>query len=223
MGLTILPVLSEINFLFLNIMTTDINSSNSENVPKALEHLNSVLVKGETLEAWAIQRRLFALTHRRILIAATSGRFIKIKLGLLGGFEMTDFRWQDLGDARIKVGIFSADIFVKIFNSTDLAISENSAQELILTGFGKEGTEQIYRLAQAHDQSWREKRRIRELEELRAKSGGITLENSSGIQQTGNTSEDAVSKLQQAKQMLDNKLITDSEYESIKARLISGF
>ena len=223
MGLTILPVLSEINFLFLNIMTTDINSSNSENVPKALEHLNSVLVKGETLEAWAFQRRLFALTHRRILIAATSGRFIKIKLGLLGGFEMTDFRWQDLRDARIKVGIFSADIFVKIFNSTDLAISENSAQELILTGFGKEGTEQIYRLAQAHDQSWREKRRIRELEELRAKSGGITLENSSGIQQTGNTSEDAVSKLQQAKQMLDNKLITDSEYESIKARLISGF
>jgi hypothetical protein len=203
-------------------MTTDSNSTESANELKALEHLNSVLVKGETLEAWTIQRRLFALTHRRILIAATSGRFIKIQRGLLGGFEMIDFRWQDLGDARIKVGVFGADIFVKIFSSSDLAISENSALELILNGFRKEGTEQIYRLVQAHDQSWREKRRIRELEELRAKSGGITLGNSSGIQQAGNTSEDAVSKLQQAKQMLDNKLITDSEYESIKARLISG-
>jgi Bacterial PH domain len=203
-------------------MTTDISSSESTNVLKALEHLNSVLVKGETLEAWTIQRRLFALTHRRILIAATSGRFIKIQRGLLGGFEMTDFRWQDLGDAKLKVGIFGADIIVKIFGSSDLAISENSAHELILNGFRKEGTEQIYRLVQAQDQSWREKRRIRELEELRAKSGGITLGNSSGIQQAGNTSEDAVSKLQQAKQMLDNKLITDSEYESIKARLISG-
>jgi hypothetical protein len=204
-------------------MTTDINSSESPNVQKALDHLNSVLVKGETLEAWTIQRRLFALTHRRILIAATSGRFIKIKRGLIGGFEMTDFRWQDLGDAKIKVGIFGADIFVKIFSSSDLAISENTAQELILTGFRKEGTEQIYRLAQGHDQSWREKRRIRELEELRAKSGGITIGNSPGNQPAGNTSDDAVSKLQQAKQMLDNKLITDSEYESIKARLISGF
>jgi hypothetical protein len=180
-------------------------------------------VKGETLEAWTIQRRLFALSHRRILIAATSGRFIKIQRGILGGFEMTDFRWQDLGDSKIKVGIFGADIFMKVFPSTDLANSGNSSQDLILKGFRKEGTQQIYRLAQAQDQMWREKRRIRELEELRAKSGGITLGNNSGTQQAANTSEDAVAKLQQAKQMLDNKLITDSEYESIKARLISGF
>jgi len=39
--------------------------------------------------------------------------------------------------------------------------------------------------------------------------------------QTGNASEDAASKLEQAKQMLEKKLITDSEYESIKARIIS--
>jgi hypothetical protein len=204
-------------------MTTDSNASESLNENKAIEHLNSVLVKGETLEAWTIQRRLFALSHRRILIAATSGRFIKIQRGILGGFEMTDFRWQDLGDSKIKVGIFGADIFMKVFPSTDLANSGNSSQDLILKGFRKEGTQQIYRLAQAQDQMWREKRRIRELEELRAKSGGITLGNNSGTQQAANTSEDAVAKLQQAKQMLDNKLITDSEYESIKARLISGF
>jgi hypothetical protein len=203
-------------------MATDNSTQESPHVQKALEYLNSVLVKGETLEAWTVQRRLFALTHRRVLIAATSGRFIKIKRGLLGGFQMTDFRWQDLGDTKINVGIFGADITMKIFGSKDLAISESSAQDLILRGFRKEGMEQIYRFAQSQDQSWREKRRIRELEELRAKSGGITLGNSPGSQQSGNTSEDTASKLQQAKQMLDNKLITDSEYESIKARLISG-
>jgi hypothetical protein len=135
---------------------------------------------------------------------------------------MTDFRWQDIGDAKIKVGIFGADIFMKIFGSTDLAISIDSDQTLILPGFRKEQAEKIYRLAQAQDQSWREKRRIRELEELRAKSGGITIGTNTGSQQTGNVSEDAASKLQQAKQMLENKLITDSEYESIKARIISG-
>jgi hypothetical protein len=203
-------------------MTTNENTSNDQHLSKALEHLNSVLVSGETLEAWAIQRRLFALTSRRILIAVTSGRFIKIKRGLLGGFEMTDFRWQDLYDAKIKVGIFGADIFMKIYSSADLAISKDSAADLILQGFRKEQAEQIYRFAQAQDQSWREKRRIRELEELRAKSGGLTIGNSTGIQQSGNASEDAATKLQQAKQMLENKLITDSEYESIKARIISG-
>src|SRR5450759_52093 len=203
-------------------MTTNDNSSEDSHLNKALEHLTSILVAGETLEAWAIQRRLFALTGRRILIAATSGRFIKIKRGLFGGFDMADFRWQDLGDAKIKVGIFGADIFMKIFGSTDLAISKDSNQDLVLPGFRKEQAEKIYRLAQAQDQSWREKRRIRELEELRAKSGGITIGANMGSQQTGNASEDASSKLQQAKQMLNNKLITDSEFESIKAKIISG-
>jgi hypothetical protein len=141
---------------------------------------------------------------------------------LLGGFDMTDFRWQDLGDAKIKVGIFGADIFMKIFGSTDLAISKDSDQVLVLPGFRKDQAEKIYRLAQAQDQSWREKRRIRELEELRAKSGGVIIGNSPGPQQSGNASEDATSKLEQAKQMLEKKLITDSEFESIKARIISG-
>lgn len=198
------------------------NSSKDSHLIKALEHLNSVLVTGETLEAWAIQRRLFALSHRRIIIAATSGRFIQIKRGLLGGFDMTDFRWQDLGDAKIKVGIFGADVFMKIYGSTDLAISKDANQVLVLPGFRKEQAEKIYRLAQAQDQSWREKRRIRELEELRAKSGGVIIGNNPVTQMAGNASEDAATKLEQARQMLEKKLITDSEYESIKARIISG-
>jgi hypothetical protein len=57
---------------------------------------------------------------------------------------------------------------------------------------------------------------------MRAKSGGVTIGANLGNQQTGNASEDAAAKLQQAKEMLEKKLITDSEYESIKARIISG-
>lgn len=203
-------------------MAEDDNPGVDSRLTKALEELNSVLVAGETLDAWAVQRRLFALTKRRLLIAATSGRFIRIKRGLLGGFDMTDFRWQDLGDAKIKVGIFGADIFMKIYVSADLAISKGTDQELILKGFRKEQAGKIYRLAQSQDQSWREKRRIRELEEMRAKSGGVIIGNNQGNTQSSNAHEDATAKLQQAKQMLDNKLITDSEYESIKARIISG-
>ena len=203
----------------------NLDSSEDLNVKKSIDHLKSVLVFGETIESWAIQRRLFALTHRRIIIAASSGRFIIIKRGLIGGFEMNDFRWQDLGDVKLKVGIFGADIFFRKFGSTDLAMNKYTAQIISLTGFRKEQTQNIYRLAQAQDQSWREKRRIRELEELRAKSGGLHLNGGNGntnIQQPNNSSDDSVTRLQKAKEMLDNKLITDSEYESIKAKIISG-
>jgi hypothetical protein len=192
-------------------------------VQKAYELLQSVLVTAETVDAWAIQRRLFALTHRRILIAATTGRFIVIKRKLLGGFDMNDFRWQDIGDIKLKEGIFGADIYLKNFATTDLAVNKDSSNILSLKGFRKEQMQNVYRLAQSQDQSWREKRRIRELEEMRAKSGGLNIGTSqTGIQQSGNASDDSLTRLQKAKEMLDKKLITDSEYESIKARIVSG-
>jgi hypothetical protein len=101
-------------------------------IGKAIQHLKAVLVSGETLDAWAVQLRLFALTHRRMLIAATTGRFIVIKRNLFGGFDMNDFRWQDLGDVKLKVGIFGADIYVKKFGSTDLAMNKNASYYLSL-------------------------------------------------------------------------------------------
>jgi hypothetical protein len=62
----------------------------------ALATLQGLLTSGETLEAWATQRRLYALTHRRALIAATSGRFISLTRRLFGGYDSADIRWQDL-------------------------------------------------------------------------------------------------------------------------------
>ena len=147
---------------------------------KAHDHMKSLLIPGETLDEWAIQQRLFALFYRRVLIGVTSGRFMIIKRGIFGGFDMGDFRWQDIGNIKIKVGIFGADLFIKKFAPTDLAINKYATFILGLIGFRKEQAQNIYRLAHAQDQSWREKRRVRELEELRAKSGGLNLNNLSG-------------------------------------------
>ena len=201
-----------------------VTSSEHSNVNEALEHLKSVLVKGETLDAWALQPRVFALTHRRHLIAATSGRFIYIQRNLFGGFKMDDFRWQDLQDTKLNVGIFGADITFKTSNNSDLNISKSYVRTLEFKGFEKVQTQEIYRLAQAQDQSWREKRRLRELEEMRARSGGLNVGSYSGntSTQAGQTSEDSLARLQKAKELLDNKLISDSEYETIKARIIGG-
>jgi len=201
-----------------------ITPTQDSNVNEALAHLKSVLVAGETLDAWAIQPRIFALTHRRRLIAATSGRFIYIKRNLFGGFKMDDFRWQDLQETKLDVGIFGADITFKASNNSDLNISKSDIRDLEFRGFEKVQTQEIYRLAQAQDQSWREKRRLRELEEMRAKSGGLNVGSYSGntLSQAEQTTDDSLARLQKAKEMLDNKLITDSEYETIKARIIGG-
>src|SRR5271154_6817344 len=80
---------------------------------RPLEYLRSILIPSETLEAWAVQHRLFALSHRRVLVAATSGRLIMITRHLLGGFDVSDIRWQDLEEVTLHVGIFAADLAIR--------------------------------------------------------------------------------------------------------------
>lgn len=187
----------------------------------ALEQLRAILVPGETLEAWAVQRRLFALTHRRILVAATSGRLIIIRRGLIGGYTPLDVRWQDVEDAKLDVGIFGADLTTSWLDREDLASAKHTGATVTVSGLRKAQAERVYRVCQAQEQQWREKRRIRDLDEMRAQAGGVQIgmPGSTGSPASGGEG-DALTRLQRAKDMLDNRLITDAEYESIKAKIV---
>jgi hypothetical protein len=190
----------------------------------ALATLQGLLTSGETLEAWAAQRRLYALTHRRALIAATSGRFIWLKRRLIGGYDSADIRWQDLKETRISAGIIAADLTLVAQSSSDLNIGAEVNRVWSFEGLHKDQAQAMYRICQQHDQVWREKRRVRELEELRAKSGGVQISGASqayGSDAAGAESEPA-RRLRQAREMLEAKLISDSEFESIKAKIVSG-
>ena len=190
-----------------------------------LATLRGLLTSGETLEAWAVQHRLFALSHRRACVAATSGRFISLTRRLLGGYDSADIRWQDLKETRISAGIIAADLTVVAQSSADLNLAAEVNRVWTFTGLVKDQAQAIYRICQQHDQVWREKRRIRDLEELRAKSGGVQIGNAQsgygGADLAGAESEPA-RRLRQAREMLDAKLISDSEFESIKAKIVSG-
>jgi hypothetical protein len=182
----------------------------------ALATLQGLLTSGETLEAWAAQRRLYALTHRRAVIAATSGRFLSLSRGLFGGYESADIRWQDLKETRISAGIIAADLTLTAQNSNDLNIGAEVNRVWTFEGLRKDQAQAMYRICQQHDQVWREKRRVRELEELRARSGGVQISGSPAAD------SDPTRRLRQAREMLDAKLISDSEFESIKAKIVSG-
>src|SRR5258708_37990155 len=79
----------------------------------ALETLRSLLTADETLEAWAMEHRLFALTHRRVWGAPTSGRFISLNRRLLGGHDHADIPWQDLKETRIRPRLIGAHLSLR--------------------------------------------------------------------------------------------------------------
>ena len=203
------------------------SASTSDEDPRlaqAVQHLTALLVPGESLVAYAVQRRLFALLHRRILVAATTGRLIQIHRGIFGGYSPVDMRWQDIESAHLRVGIFSAELTITSRGRQDLASTGQTIGAIETPGLRKDQAEQVYRAAQAQEQSWREKRRVRDLDELRAKSGGIQFGSGgpavSGAGSGGAAGDDPLARLQRAKEMLAGGLITDSEYESIKAKIV---
>jgi hypothetical protein len=192
----------------------------------ALATLQALLTAGETLEAWATQHRLYALSHRRVCLAATSGRFISLNRRLLGGYESADIRWQDLRETRIRAGIIAADLTLVAQTSSDLNIGSEVNRVWTFAGLRKDQAQALYRICQQHDQVWREKRRVRELEELRAKSGGWQIA-AAGVGAAGGAAgvgaeSEPARRLRQAREMLEAKLISDSEFESIKAKIVSG-
>ena len=65
---------------------------------------------------------------------------------------------------------------------------------------------------------------MRDLDELRAQSGGVQIGNVPGgaAAHLASTDGDPAERLRKAKEMLDGGLITDAEYESIKARVVEG-
>ncbi len=149
------------------------DAGTNRGVYDSLEALRSLLIDGEVLEACAIQRRLFAWKNRRVMVGASSGRLIVVHRGLFGGFDPVDCRWQDLRETSLHVGPFGATLTVSVYRSNDLALAEGATSLIVVPGLRKSEAQDVYRVCQTQSQQWREKRRIRELEELRAKSGGV--------------------------------------------------
>ena len=208
-----------------NVVPADAGSDRG--VYDSLEALRSLLIEGEKIEACAVQRRIFALRHRRIMVGATTGRLIIVHRGLFGGFTPIDLRWQDLRDATLTVGVFGATLRVAAYRSSDLATTEGPPSNIVIPGLRKLEAQEVYRACQTRAQAWREKRRIRELEELRAKAGGIQIgagargmaSSSVGSADEGDTSP--MARLQRAKEMLQNGLLNDAEFEQIKAKILA--
>lgn len=181
--------------------------------------LTSTLMVNEQKLCDAIQTRLCALFSRRLVLAATSSRIILIQRPLLGGFTMKDYQWKDLHDANL-----SENMLPKLFGSRlSFAIrreGEGAVEDrLVIDGIEGRLASQIYATAQDQEQAWEEKRRIRTMEESRAKSGGITLGGyPSGA---GAPNASALEELERAKKLLDAGAISDAEYNEIKSKILS--
>lgn len=200
------------------------DAATDRGVYDALEAIRGLLIPGEQIEAMAIQRRMFAIRHRRYAVAATTGRLIVVRRNLIAGYKPIDCRWQDVHQAAVDVGVFGATLTVAASLGNDLAVDQSAQKVITVKGLRKVEAQEVYRVCQAREQAWREKRRVRELEEMRARAGGFQFAGG-GTSPLGGNAEaggnSLTARLQRAKDMLHSGLLTDAEFEQVKAKILA--
>ncbi len=185
---------------------------------KAKAALDGTLMHDEVLVAFGLQHRVFALWHRRELVAITSSRTIVTRRGLLGGFKMQDIQWKDLRDVTIEENILPS------LCGSNLSFAHNNGRvaRMYIPGVPSEPARQIYTRGQSEEQAWEEKRRVRAMEEARSVSGGIVVHAGGHGAAPAASGNRLVDEIARAKELLDSGAISDAEFQEMKAKILSA-
>lgn len=181
-------------------------------IAKVVEGIRSILTDNEQI-LYVVLQNVTSLSPAKDSVVATNNRLIFFRPSVLGRLDFADYFWEDVKHVTIKEGMLSAELAVEL---TDGAVER-------MTNLEKSQVRRLYAICQQKELEWREKRRIRRLEEERAQSGGIQM-GVPGVGAGGGASgEDPVEKLARAKAMLEQGLISEAEFEALKARIIGSF
>lgn len=185
----------------------------SEALQRVAREVVKILTPTEEILYIAMQNAT-ALSIRKDSVVATNNRIIGFSPGVLGRVSFNDFLWQDVVDVSMRQGMLSTEIVIS-----------TAAGKHDVGAIDKEQAKRLYGIAQQMEQEWREKRRVRDMEEARAKAGGVYMGAMPGVAPAPVAApiDDPVSKLAKAKAMLDQGLISDIEYEALKAKVLAEF
>ncbi len=179
---------------------------------RALQRLSAevstLLTENENILYVAYQG-ITALGQAKDSIVATNNRLIIYRRHWFGRMSFEDFLWEDIKDVTMSEGMVSSSIECLLIDGTRHSI----------VGIKKKQARTLYSISQQKEQEWRERRRVRDLEEERARAGGTQI----AIPTSGVANEvamDPVSRLKKAKEMFDQELISEAEYETLKANIL---
>jgi hypothetical protein len=226
-GIAIIPLALWLFFVF---------AGSEQRYATASERIQQTLMPTENLLVGTVQLRPFALFTRRKALGITDSRIIVVSRGLLGGFTMQDIQWKDLQDAEISENVLpdlcgsslsfafrKHDFGSRANAQRGASLSASGMPSSVVCGVPCEEARSIYSNAQAQEQAWEEKRRIRAIEETRAAAGGVYVN-------TGPTAtpevpvkagQSLVEQLSGLKKLLDSGAITDVEFNEMKSKIIA--
>ena len=183
-------------------------------IEKVLPKVQEYCTSNEEVQYIAVQKKTLGINFSPDCIALTNKRIILIRPKSFGlSLDFKDFSWMNVADVHMKEGVFAATITIKT----------TSGQTDSMEDIPKAQARRLYRFAQEMEESKKEERRQRDLEDKRAiAGGGITINTPSHQPQaTAAPVEDTMEKLTKLKSMLDLGVLTQEEFDAKKADILS--
>lgn len=178
---------------------------------KAVEEIRTILTENETILYIAYQG-ISAVGQMKDAAIATNNRLIIYRRHWFGRTSFDDFLWEDVQNVTMDEGMISSTLMVTLTDGRKHAIG----------GIKKKQARSFYSISQQKEQEWRERRRVREMEEERARAGGTQITMPADATPAASPAEDPVERLAKAKQMFDQELISEAEYETLKANILKS-
>jgi len=187
------------------------------------EEIGSILTSGETILAVATQNVINSPINRDSAVV-TSRRLIIYRPRLLGRMDLDDMLWQDVTDVRLSSKLLGA--VIQVTAKKKLPTGAVEAVQRRIDGLDRTAARKLYAVAQEIEEQWREKNRVRQMEEERARAGGVylsgqNLPNLNPGQSGTSTAASVEDRLRKLKSLHEQGLITDAEYESRKSQIIA--
>jgi hypothetical protein len=183
-------------------------------IEKVLTKVQAYCTSNEEVQYIAVQKKTIGVNFSPDCIALTNKRIILIRPKSFGlSLDLKDFSWLNVADVHMKEGVFGATITIKT----------TSGQTDSMEDIPKAQARRLYRFAQEMEETKKEERRQRDLEDKRAiAGGGITINTPSNQPQvTAAPVEDPMEKLTKLKSMLDMGILTQAEFDAKKADILS--
>ena len=183
-------------------------------IEKVLPKVQDYCTSNEEVQYIAVQKKTIGVNFSPDCIALTNKRIILIRPKSFGlSLDFKDFSWLNVADVYMKEGVFGATITIKT----------TSGQTDSMEDIPKAQARRLYRFAQEMEETKKEERRQRDLEDKRAiAGGGITINTPSHQPQvTAAPVEDPMEKLTKLKSMLDMGILTQTEFDAKKADILS--
>jgi len=181
-------------------------------IEKVLPKVQEYCTSNEEVQYIAVQKKTLGINFSPDCIALTNKRIILIRPKSFGlSLDFKDFSWMNVADVHMKEGVFAATITIKT----------TSGQTDSMQDIPKAQARRLYRFAQEMEETKKEERRQRDLEDKRAVAGGGITINTPSTQPIAVAVEDPMEKLTKLKSMLDMGILTQAEFDAKKADILS--